>query len=547
MYLKRIFAATLAFSLALAVPVAAKDVALILTHTEYENHPNARNDGGDDIAEAALKDAGFQIIKLQNLQSNQISRVSEASKALLSADRIVIFVDGHIVTGQHGSWLLTRDVLRADDFTVGRVGIPIDPLLGIAGEKPGQALVLIGPERREITLKHPLDENYTAGDIPQGVTVVTGLSRDLALTLRDGLLRPGRTIGSVVEAAPNSVSFLGFLPRDLPFLPAPQQAAAPSGPTPEEQAFWGAMVRLDNQGAYQSYLDRFPNGAFRDEAEERIAALAVSPEALAAAEEDGLGLSRNARREIQRNLSILGYNTRGVDGIFGRGTRAAIRSWQRARGLDDTGFLTGNQVRRIADAAAVRARELEEEAERRRAAEERADLAFWRDTGRGESEQGLIAYLERYPDGLYSDLARERLSVIEEEKVAAAADADRDLWRQVIEIDSVPAYEEYLNRRPDGAFVNEANARIAELRAASAPDQEAVLRARDEEARVAGNPAIRLLIENRLNVLGLEPGRVDGRFDDTARRAIRRFQRARELDVTGYVTQETLVRMLASR
>ncbi len=540
-------AALLAAGMTFATVAVAKDVALILTHTEYASHPRAQNDGGDDIAGAALSAAGFQVIKLENLTADRMGRVSEAARSLLSADRIVIFVDGHIVTGQHGSWLLTRDARRADAFTVGRVGIPIEPLLDLAGEKPGQALVLIGPERRQLGLRSTLEENFAPGDIPQGVTVATGLSRDLALVLRDGLLRPGRTIGSVVDAAPNSVSFAGYIPRGLPFLPLPADAAVASGPTPEDQAFWDAMVRLDSRGAYQSYLDRFPDGAFVDEAEERLAALSLSPEALAAAEEDGLGLSRNARREIQRNLSILGYNTRGVDGIFGRGTRTAISSWQRGNGLQPSGYLTGNQVQRIAAAADVRARELEEEARRRREAEERADLAFWRDTGRGESEPGLRSYLERYPDGLYADLARGRLAEIEERNAAAAAEADRELWRQVREINSLQAYQEYLNRRPDGAFAEEAKTRIAQIRASTGASDAQVQAARSEESRVAGNLAMRLLVENRLNGLGLEPGRVDGRFDENSRRAIRRFQRARELTVTGYVTQETLVRMLASR
>ena len=36
--------------------------------------------------------------------------------------------------------------------------------------------------------------------------------------------------------------------------------------------------------------------------------------------EDALGLSRGERRNIQQDLTDLGFNTRGVDGLFGNGT-----------------------------------------------------------------------------------------------------------------------------------------------------------------------------------------------------------------------------------
>jgi peptidoglycan hydrolase-like protein with peptidoglycan-binding domain len=44
-----------------------------------------------------------------------------------------------------------------------------------------------------------------------------------------------------------------------------------------------------------------------------------------------------------------------------------------------------------------------------------------------------------------------------------------------------------------------------------------------------------------------DPGRVDGRFDENSRKAIRRFQRSRNLPATGYVGQATMVALLATR
>ena len=55
--------------------------------------------------------------------------------------------------------------------------------------------------------------------------------------------------------------------------------------------------------------------------------------------EDGLGLERAARREIQEGLTAAGFDPGGADGMFGPRTRSAIRSWQTLRGVRATGYL----------------------------------------------------------------------------------------------------------------------------------------------------------------------------------------------------------------
>ena len=60
--------------------------------------------------------------------------------------------------------------------------------------------------------------------------------------------------------------------------------------------------------------------------------------------EEGLGLDRAARREIQEGLQAQGFDLGGADGMFGPRTRAAIRSWQSSRGARATGYLDGASV-----------------------------------------------------------------------------------------------------------------------------------------------------------------------------------------------------------
>src|ERR1700726_235845 len=54
--------------------------------------------------------------------------------------------------------------------------------------------------------------------------------------------------------------------------------------------------------------------------------------------EDQIGLNKGKRRDVQRRLTGLGFNTK-VNGKFDKPTRAVITRWQGARGYPKTGFL----------------------------------------------------------------------------------------------------------------------------------------------------------------------------------------------------------------
>jgi peptidoglycan hydrolase-like protein with peptidoglycan-binding domain len=54
--------------------------------------------------------------------------------------------------------------------------------------------------------------------------------------------------------------------------------------------------------------------------------------------EDQMHLDRGKRREVQRRLTGLGFDTK-VNGRFDASTRAVITRWQAARGYPNTGFL----------------------------------------------------------------------------------------------------------------------------------------------------------------------------------------------------------------
>lgn len=66
-----------------------------------------------------------------------------------------------------------------------------------------------------------------------------------------------------------------------------------------------------------------------------------------AGNEADLGLGPAQRQAVQAGLTRRGFDTGGIDGVFGPGTRNAIAAWQRANDLEATGYLTAAQYDRL--------------------------------------------------------------------------------------------------------------------------------------------------------------------------------------------------------
>ncbi|MBL4627613.1 MAG: peptidoglycan-binding protein [Roseicyclus sp.] len=535
--------------------VVQADTALLLVNDRYYHAQNLRQARPIEQLRSRLRDAGFHVIVVTDGDGDDLR---EGLDRLLQADeddRILIAAVGHFARSETDSWLLGTSANQPSLASVGGDGLSLSVLLEVASNAPGRAIVMLGLERRQIDLGVGLGVGVGRVDPPQGVTVLAGTPEDLAEFTTAHLLVPGTNLAEALSNARGLRAF-GFVSPALPYLPAanvvpgphyPQPPApGPSLPGADETALWNAAVELDTLGAYRAYLNRYPAGFYSVDALARVYAFENDPVAFAQAAEAALNLTRHQRQQIQRSLSILDYDTRGIDGIFGSGSRNAIRGWQRARGFVVTGYLDGPQINALGQQAAVRAAELEEEAREAREAEERADRAYWQVTGQGSTESGLRAYLGRYPDGIHAELAEERLDQIERAARAEAEARDRAAWDVARGADNVPAYRGYLHDFPDGAFRDQASGRIDQLTGGGGGlTQQQIAQLEAQEAALNLPPVTRALIEQRLAALGLEPGRIDGRFDDRSRRAIRRYQNARGLEVTGYLNQSSVVRLLA--
>ncbi|MGR3289610.1 MAG: peptidoglycan-binding domain-containing protein [Paracoccaceae bacterium] len=522
-----------------------ENLALIIANKDYRHFSDSRDAFDATDVNRAFIDAGFEVRTIRNLSRKAMERLVPVIRTEIDqAERVVVFLTGHVFSTSQESWLMATDAPRQDSLLTGAYGLPISMIVDLLGEKAGAAILLVGDSGNPQSLGAGLSYGYVPNDIAQGVTVFTGRTGRLTSLLQDTLLVAGTSTFSAAKRAPRGVTGFGFLSRSVAFLPiAAETPVAVEEPVDElEMLIWENAKALGTEAGISSYLDRFPNGHFVTEANAMLVQLQKSPSDQAKDAEIALNLNREAKRDIQRNLSLLDYNTRGVDGIFGPGTRAAVTAWQRSSGYSANGFLTELQISALQDQAEVRAAELEEEARTRRLELEQQDAEFWRSTGRGGGEAGLRAYIRKYPDGLYADIASDRLQVFDEERRLSAEIAERNAWDVAQETGSIDGYSEFLQNYHDGVFAESAAERLAALRASQA-DSATIA----QERTVLANPITRILVEQKLAALGYKPGRVDGRIDEDTRKAVRKFQRAADLPVSGYITQATIVRLLAAR
>ena len=198
--------------------------------------------------------------------------------------------------------------------------------------------------------------------------------------LMDNLIKPGVEIQqamTMVRAEVNEETNKGQLPWDHTNLigsvylnpvaapegvPAAETANAPNTPAPAastasevEVEFWRSVKDSNKPEELNAYLTTYPNGEFKSLALARIASLQNGPstttrnlttgvdpatftEDATQLTEDQIGLDKGQRRDVQRRLTGLGFDTK-VNGRFDDDTRAVIRRWQAARGYPSTGFL----------------------------------------------------------------------------------------------------------------------------------------------------------------------------------------------------------------
>lgn len=590
--------------------------ALVIGNAAYAHAPRALSAERDVEAVAdALGAAGYDVTFGLDLNRVGMRAVMDQFAAnIRDADEIVIYYSGHAVRMSGRTFLAPTDFNPVGPVAVAMDGAPLAALESMLAAKPGAAVMFIdGAQRDGFASSTFAEPGLAALTAPKGALIVSAaepgraVSRsrwrmsDFAVTVVERFLSEGARAMDVVRNVGAPIWATGGVNATL--MLAPRQAATSNNSDVSQEielAFWRSTEASGTRADYEAYLRRYPNGLFADIARNRLGRTTTTSDPnpqttattsstnRAAAAENSLRLSRDDRRQIQSDLTELGYDTNGVDGLFGRGTRGAIRGWQVSEELPSTGYLDGGQLRILAENAEI------SRAERQRAAEEnsrrsQADLYEqdeddWRSSREVHSYAGYQRYLKMHPTGRYADEAR---------RILAEADntAEEDLWAEVRRINNRASYENYLDRYPRGRYTRDAERRYndhvtserrqkAEVDAyarrvqtawreaeraktpkgyriflESYPDSEYAKEAQRRrsglvaEQRKGREKALALSreeflsIEQRLSLLGFKVGKINGKPGNQFRSAVKDYRRSRGLPVHEYVDRK-FVRLL---
>lgn len=509
--------------LALLAPQAATaaDIALVIGNHDYREAPDAVSARADARAVAeALEQRGYDVTSGTDLDRGEMRRrIAEFAEGLDDAERVVVFYSGHAIRSGGVTYLAPVDQTNGSLVEVMMDGVPLELVLQLAGQQPGKSVVFVdGAQLDGFTPRDFAEPGLADIEPPDGVLLISAAAPGRALPRRavgqsdfgrqvvDRFLVPGVSVGAALRQVGAQAWVAGDTDPSLVLVGQGREPVADSAGTRTSTGSGPAGTGVEDHAA----------------AERR------------------LGLTASERRKVQQKLNRLGHDTRGADGIFGPGTRAALRDWQRTNDLPATGYLSTAQMalldRQVTPPPAAPTPQAGNGAAAR-------DNAYWsRTIARGTADD-YRAYLDSYPDGLHAAEARRALGRMTDGRGDPAAVREREFWRQVQAGDRWADYEAYLERYPNGIWQIEARERLAELAAGedipAPPDPAAT------EAGLGLTRSDRLSMEQRLAYLGFPPGPQDGSFDNGTRRAIEAYQLNRGHNATGYLDRPTVAAVMS--
>jgi hypothetical protein len=380
---------------------ADKRVAFVVGNGAYKNVAQLPNPPIDAKAMAAvLRNVGFEVVEGTNLTRDTMTeRLLEFGKKAQGADVAVFFYAGHGIAISGTNYLLPidADIKSEMDVKLGaaiNIDLTLDQTMSDAKVKlvfldacrdnPFAAKIKSNSPTRSVSVQSGLAEMksgegtliaFATGPGQTALDGQEGTNSPFTRALIANITAPGVEIQQAmtkVRAQVNEETSKGQLPWGHTNLigsvylnpTAASADAAPSGPAPVASAtsgsdveleFWRSIKDSNKPDELNAYLTTYPNGQFKSLALARIASLetgsstttrnlstgvdpATFTEEANQVTEDQIGLDKGQRRDVQRRLNGLGFDTK-VTGKFDEPTRAVIMRWQAARGYPKSGFL----------------------------------------------------------------------------------------------------------------------------------------------------------------------------------------------------------------
>ena len=362
-------------------------LALVVGNDAYRAQSALRNAVNDARAVAsALGEVGFAVTRVENADRSRLTSALSSFAGSLRGDDVALFYfAGHGVQVDGVNYLMPTDYAGQTSAA-----------LRFDAVSASDVQEMLGPARVAMLVFDACRNNPY-----RGVRGGTGLA---PMEARGTLVAYAAGAGEVAaDSAPGSSNGL-FTSKFVEALRAPGLTAT-------------ALFRQVRRDVYEAsnseqwpavYDDLLSDFVFRPSASAGVAAsVAAPPSGVTASEEASLGLDRASRRRIQRGLAAAGFDPGPADGMFGPGTRTAIRRWQASRGAPSTGYLDGASASALG-APAVSAASVG--AGGPSAAVLQQENLFWQSIQGSRDPADFEAYLELFANGTFSRLARNRLA-----------------------------------------------------------------------------------------------------------------------------------------
>jgi hypothetical protein len=392
------------------VAKADKRVAFVVGNGAYKNVAPLPNPAFDARSMAKLlRNVGFDVVEGANLTRDKMTeKLLDFGKKAQGADVALFFYAGHGIAVNGTNYLLPVDADLKTEMDV-KLGAAINidvtleqtmsdakvklVFLDACRDNPFAGKIKSNSATRSLSVQSGLAEMksgegtliaFATGPGQTALDGEVGTNSPFTRALMANIASPGVEIQQAmtkVRAQVNEETNKGQLPWGHTNLigtvylnpvagaagaqaEAPNTPAVTTGPVSEvELEFWRSIKDSNKPEELNAYLTSYPNGTFKSLALARIASLQDGPstatrnlttgidpltftEEADQAAEDQLGLDKGQRRDVQRRLTGLGFDTR-VNGKFDEQTRTVVTRWQAARGYPKTGFINKFQLKAL--------------------------------------------------------------------------------------------------------------------------------------------------------------------------------------------------------
>ena len=380
---------------------ADRRVAFVVGNGTYKNVQPLPNPAIDAKSMASvLRNIGFEVVEGTNLTRDKMTeRLLDFGKKAQGADVALFFYAGHGIAISGTNYLLPidADIKSEMDVKLGaaiNIDLTLEQTMGDAKVKlvfldacrdnPFAAKIKSNAATRSVNVQTGLAEMksgegtliaFATGPGQTALDGTEGGNSPFTRALLANLTQPGVEIQQAmtkVRAQVNEETNKGQLPWGhtnligtvyLNGAPAPgavaaaTPAAGASKASDVELEFWRSIKDSNKPEELNAYLSNYPNGQFRSLALSRIASLESGAKDATATRnlstgidpatfkdeanqttEDQIGLDKGQRRDVQRRLTGLGFDTKAT-GQFDPATRGVIARWQAARGYPKSGYL----------------------------------------------------------------------------------------------------------------------------------------------------------------------------------------------------------------